>query len=384
MRHIPEEELHAYIDQALSRSQCVEIESHIAACANCRAARDSIAALRDRTTSLLAALAPAPRIAPSFQVVQARHAAATVDRRHRARVAAWAASIVLAAGVGYGTHALLDPPFEEHKATSTAMLPAPIMLTPLLAAPAAGMAAAAPHPVPAPFNSTLVSATPAASVAASASAAASPPAVSRAAGKHRTRSRAIPARIAGQDSATPKPRPAESVSLLAGFSPAEPATVELSSLGFPKSGADLDLDGIWRTVSWDNAQSEAGEQPARINGLPVVQVQVQQSRASGKPLMVVAQQLESGDVIRTIEGSVADVSQLLARRPATPAESLGRTTSVRRGSRMLVITGDLPSDSLRAMIGRLNAGPIHSLDDVAAPTRSPARSHLLLPRDRRW
>src|SRR5215204_5547860 len=28
MRHIPEEELHAYLDQGLSRSQCVEIESH--------------------------------------------------------------------------------------------------------------------------------------------------------------------------------------------------------------------------------------------------------------------------------------------------------------------------------------------------------------------
>lgn len=382
MRHIPEEELHAYIDQALSRSQCVEIESHIAACANCRAARDGIAALRDRTTSLLAALAPAPRIPPSFQVIQARHAAATLDRRHRARVAAWAASIVLAAGVGYGTHALLDPPVEEHPAISTAMRPAPVVPTPRIAAPAATPAPAA-QPVPAPLNSTLASAAPAASVAL-ASAGARPLSLRRAAPPHRTRSRTIPARIAGQDSATPKSRPGGSVSLLAGSSPAEPATVELSSLGFPKSGADLDLDGIWRTVSWDNAQSEAGEQPARINGLPVMQVQVQQSRASGKPLMVVAQQLESGDVIRTIEGSVADVSQLLARRPATPAESLGRTTSVRRGSRMLVITGDLPRDSLRAMIGRLNAGPIHSLDDAAAPTRSPARSHLLLPRDRRW
>ena len=27
MRHIPEDELHAYLDQGLSRSQCVEIET---------------------------------------------------------------------------------------------------------------------------------------------------------------------------------------------------------------------------------------------------------------------------------------------------------------------------------------------------------------------
>ena len=36
MRHIPEDELHAYLDQALSRSQCVEIESHLAACPGAR------------------------------------------------------------------------------------------------------------------------------------------------------------------------------------------------------------------------------------------------------------------------------------------------------------------------------------------------------------
>ncbi len=37
MRHIPEDELHAYLDQGLSRSQCVEIESHLAGCSSCRA-----------------------------------------------------------------------------------------------------------------------------------------------------------------------------------------------------------------------------------------------------------------------------------------------------------------------------------------------------------
>ena len=56
MRHIPEDELHAYLDQALSRSQCVEIESHLARCPACQAERDAIAALRDRTTGLLALL----------------------------------------------------------------------------------------------------------------------------------------------------------------------------------------------------------------------------------------------------------------------------------------------------------------------------------------
>ena len=63
MRHIPEDELHAYLDQALSRSQCVEIESHLAGCPSCRATRDGIAALRDHTPALLARLAPPRRTA---------------------------------------------------------------------------------------------------------------------------------------------------------------------------------------------------------------------------------------------------------------------------------------------------------------------------------
>ena len=72
MRHIPDDELHAYLDQGLSRSQCVEIESHLAACPACQASRDGIAALRDRTTALLARLAP-PRSFPTpFETLRRR------------------------------------------------------------------------------------------------------------------------------------------------------------------------------------------------------------------------------------------------------------------------------------------------------------------------
>ena len=86
--------------------------------------------------------------------------------------------------------------------------------------------------------------------------------------------------------------------------------------------------------------------------------------------MVVAQQLTSGQVIRTIEGSASDVSQLLARRNMSDVDSFrlrgdssrlasadrqGSSMAMQLGDRMLAITGDLPSDSLRAMIRRLNA-----------------------------
>jgi len=81
MRHIPEDELHAYLDQALSRSQCVEIESHLARCPACQAERDEIAALRDRTTGLLALLTPAPRHVPAWSTLEARATAARARPR---------------------------------------------------------------------------------------------------------------------------------------------------------------------------------------------------------------------------------------------------------------------------------------------------------------
>ena len=99
---------------------------------------------------------------------------------------------------------------------------------------------------------------------------------------------------------------------------------------------------------------------------PVVEVQVGQTQPGGnKSIMVVAQQLKSGQVIRTIEGPAADVSELLANRSGSPSpwptlEGAGISggdgaMALRHGDRMLAITAPLSNDSLRAMIRRLNA-----------------------------
>jgi hypothetical protein len=144
--------------------------------------------------------------------------------------------------------------------------------------------------------------------------------------------------------------------------------VQLTKLE-PSRASSEEFGGMWRTMSWAGAQAEAGKPLPHIDGLPVVQVQVQNAEGT-RPLTVVAQQLTSGQVIRTIEGSASDVSQLLARRQMSDVDSVQlRGDSVRGanlinadhsmamqlGDRMLAITGDLPSDSLRAMIRRMNA-----------------------------
>ena len=98
-----------------------------------------------------------------------------------------------------------------------------------------------------------------------------------------------------------------------------------------------------------------------------LKVQVQSGEEGKRPVMVVAQQLASGEVIQTIEGPASDVSQLLARRSLAEIDTLASGATVGAsagdhsmaiplgGDRMLAITGAIPADSLRAMIRRLNA-----------------------------
>ena len=322
MRHIPEDELHAYLDQGLSRSQCVEIESHLATCPACQAARDGIAALRDRTTALLAKLAPPRGFAPEFESLRRRAASQVSARRRRAHVAAWAASLVAAVGVGWTASFLLQP--SEPVARPAA--------APVVTLPVATGAAAVPSPVH--MDTTAIR----------------PP-------RRRPAVKAVATKPA---------------TVLPPVVP--PPALELSSIDIPRSDVGFELDGMWRTMSWAGAQAEAGDKLPHIDGLPVVQVQVQTSGRSNQPLMVVAQQLASGEVIRTIEGPTSDVSHLLARRamsdPVPTAaqrdsaardtvpkvtDHTDRTMAMQRGDRMLVITGALPSDSLLAMIRRLNA-----------------------------
>lgn len=339
MRHIPEDELHAYLDQALSRSQCVEIESHLAACPACSGTRDGIAALRDRTTALLSRLSPPRNFSPAFDSLQERAAARTTEHRSKIRTAAWAASVAVALGVGYAASSALHPPLPPRPAPSVALPGSAIA-----AAPAASTASAASAVAPRKQVASIASG---------------------------------PRRDAAAADPSAPGTPADSTGTTAARRSTAPLLAapmaELSSQLLTAPGIEPELSGVWRTVSWDNARKESGADPVRIDGLPVIQVQVQQSYEGQKPVMVVAQQLASGQLIRTIEGPINDVSQLLARRgppapaPAAPLPNTGALASgdgadvqdgmmaMQRGDQMLAITGRLPSDSLRAMIRRLNA-----------------------------
>ena len=333
MRHIPEDELHAYLDQALSRSQCVEIESHLAGCPSCRATRDGIAALRDHTTALLARLAPPRRVPMAFEALRHEGDLRASIRRRRIRAAAWAASLVLAVGTGWAAAAL------SRQEPSRPVAQAPV-------SPPSQQTVAVVETTPALPTQSPDTDAPAKAVPHSA----------RAERSERPVRRAEPAQPPNRDVADLQAK----LALLDVSAPVELAPIE------PGADRAAESGGMWRTMSWDGARNETGDELPHIEGLPVIRVQVQATDHGRRPLMVVAQQLASGQVIETIEGPASDVSQFLSRRgdgaTALAPGEVGLPTAADQsmamqvgGDRMLAVTGALPPDSLRAMIRRINA-----------------------------
>ena len=252
-------------------------------------------------------------------------------RRRYARVGAWAASLVAAVGLGWTASALVGPGREGTLAERTAQPTAPAVAPSPTASVAAADTAASKRAVeltPVRFDARR---SPAAATAA------------------RRKSREDSIRTAKLAVLDPAP------------------ALQLTPLEERGAGEVEQFDGLWRTMSWDGAQNETGRGVPHIDGLPVLRVQVQTTDQGSRPLMVVAQQLSSGQVIQTIEGPAADVSQFLSRRTGTSpdgklAVSISEATpgadqamAMQLGDRMLAITGALPSDSLRAMIRRINA-----------------------------
>jgi putative zinc finger protein len=98
MPHVDEGTLHAYLDGELSASERAAVDSHLAQCATCRATLADARALLERASALLGTARPVERPAPPLE--QLRRASMRSPWRVRTSVA-WAASIVLALGIGY-------------------------------------------------------------------------------------------------------------------------------------------------------------------------------------------------------------------------------------------------------------------------------------------
>jgi len=328
VRHIPEDELHAYLDQALSRSQGVEIERHLARCSRCRAERDTIAALRDRTTDLLAGLgSPGLIVPPPYAELLARRAAG------RSRPGRWAWRSIAAAGLagallaGHGTWPSAP---NDGAAVPVALATDPVLQeTP--PPPTAPEASPPTRPDVAPVSRTS-------------------PATPRRESRQLVRRAAVTEASAEQVASAIETDPG---TWFAGVA-AEPAprteefTGESEVSVVPVGNLDPGLAGLWRTVSLDRSGSGAGV--PLVPGAAVLRMRMQPGD-DGAEVVAVDQQLESGELIRTISGPARRVAELVgddgSRDPG------GRVTvTIRQADRMVAVTG--PSDVLGSLLSRVN------------------------------
>lgn len=301
MRHIPEEELHAYLDQALSRSQCIEIETHLAVCYACQGDRDAIAALRDRTTRLLGLAAPVRVRVPAWTELEGQ---AMVRRQQRPwrRLGVWAASVAGAVLAGWGLRTLSYPQ------------PNPLAFRP--EAPAIFAVNPAPVPVQTVANTPVEPTTPAF-------------------GADDDGVRLVGGRPRSSEPAAPAPGP---------------VTVSRS----------LTLPGDWSPMNLAEAEAETGGLVPRISTLPVLQVQVR-TAGEGRPLLLVTQTHPTGEPVYTVEGPVSLVADIISSQLAAgtgfsssePSRSLPDYLEsgglVRRTSRVVAVFGKLPVDSLNTL-----------------------------------
>src|SRR3954468_7335081 len=101
MPHVDEGTLHAYLDGELPSAERTALETHLIECASCRATLAEERALLERASALLGMTRPAEQAAPPFEQLSRPRA----RRWWQVRTpVAWAASIVLALGLGYYLH----------------------------------------------------------------------------------------------------------------------------------------------------------------------------------------------------------------------------------------------------------------------------------------
>lgn len=329
-RHVPEDELNAYFDQALSRSQCAEIETHLSHCAKCQAQRAEVALLRDRTTALLATLSPRPVIVPPpFQVLldrRSRQLRFAMWRVRFERAGLWAAGIAAAAGIGWLARTVLDPHRTVRTSAPIAEVRPPVDSTPRVLAittesaePNLDKARPAPIPDPEP----------------------------QATGGGR--------RSSGPSAGVPTMQPAASIMDLGAVPPAAGSLRSAPS----EDSADF-FNRVWRVVQWDDAiKTLAGGLPY-VEGFTVVGVQMRPGKRGERPTVIVTQQDGSGELIQSIEGPVDQVEDVLRRQPKevriseasrTPSDYVDDPArGLRPTLRVLRIFGKLPEDSLNALV----------------------------------
>jgi hypothetical protein len=390
MPHVDEGVLHAYLDGAITdRAARADLESHLAACVACRDALDEARALRERARTILDGASPASAPPPPFEEITARartRSGRRVLHLSRMRALAWAATVVLALGVGSATTLFLTGDRatpETPPATASAQAGAE-------AADRARQyraldrlddrAAVAPGAVgrAAPSEETRRSepARPAPSLVPAEQEGAAVAKVAEGAGDRRAAGEE--AAIAAREGATPPPaaRPTRGL----GDSVAPRSVIQLdqvvvtaaptdSAAAQPSRGAVVRVRGAanrardsavesdeagWLAVGEDVAAAALGGKVARVEGLPVLAYGMRS--VDGTTEVRVLQRAESGAVVELIQsrsdGSPPREEVAELERKAQRSDSVA-TITVRRDAVIIRARANLPAEALRGLLRRI-------------------------------
>jgi hypothetical protein len=297
--HLPEEELHAWLDGQLSPSQRAEIAEHLLGCLRCRALEGEVRGVRDRAGALLALAAPRHRVARSLRATLPR----PMRRRLGKRLLAGGGVVAALLALGIGLRS--DPVTGSVR---------PVIRPPTLAT------ALVAQPVPRPVEQS-------ADVAAD-------------------RTLTLASRVAVAPSVVSR-TPIVNASTRP-LRPVDPmASVELT-------------DG-WETTSFHEATRRSRGALARLDGVAVTHVRLTASRYGGRPVAMTRQVLNDGRAVWVIEGAaeeLGEITQMLSASglhlsAATRArpDYIGPDEAPVRTIRMAIVAGYLPVDSLDALAG---------------------------------
>jgi len=333
MLHVDDGALHAYLDGELTPVERARLEAHVAECAACRTQLDEERALIERASGLLGLAQPPERAMPPLH--QLRRPRLT----WRLRVPiAWAASVVLALGLGYyiGGETL-------HEAAPPASARAQDSFAPTLGYSASRDRAVASGPIsPPPVAAKTAERRAANQVAARNDA----PTDRTAARVVLDSARAAAAVVAiqpreGLREATPAPVPSAAVVTSRGEAEAV----------FQQRGRLMATE--WQIIRPGPARDLLGAEPVGIPGLAVRNIR----RSPTGEVVLVEQAVDSATVIQLFQRRLEDeyVTRQM-ERSATPAQArrLGSAGTERLarfiGGLRVEISGPLSTDSLNRLL----------------------------------
>jgi hypothetical protein len=389
MSHVDEGRLSEYLDRRIEgSSDRGEIERHLAECAECRERLEEVRAIRERAAHLLSVATPAQVAMPQFAEIEARARARRAPQRvlamRRLTALGWAATIVLAVGVGwlargsFGFGGSQSEPL-ANRATAAAAETAkaagqdsPVSTDAAGRAPEGGAAFSQTAPAPQVAEAVERDAAPAAAARQAPNLAAAPAPEPRRAEPQvpalgNVAEREQPAAAAKVEAAEGI-RTRQAVAGVVAAAEERPDALGRGDVVVDSAANELleRADEALRAKSWtgttaQDAARHLGGPLHTVDGLPIESIRI--GHVDGAPAVTVVQILPGGEQLEIVQWRSGDVESreeqlrmaeeaARAQAPAAPTAGVRRSELVAtRDGLVLVIRAAIASDSLAVLAG---------------------------------